>query len=217
MALDPIVALGPGIIMNEYQREQWDALEQLQKTITRFSKARKQRILLAIEPYLDFRRRLDHFSQEHFNAHCTSACFQSKRSACCSKDGIITFWADMVVNTCCCGPAQMALLHEAIQKPHFSDKCIYLVPGGCLWSVRPLVCAMFICDRVQDAVLGASAVNLKRWNTLKSCAKSFRWPDKPVLFDYLETVFIAAGCDSSLMYLHKSPGLLRIKKKAGLI
>ncbi len=217
MAPDHIVALGPEIIMNEYQLEQRDALEQLQKTITCFSGTRKEQLLLAMKPYLDFRRRLDRFSQKHFNAHCTSACFQSKRSACCSKDGIITFWADMVVNTCCGGPAQMALLHEAIKKPHFSDKCIYLAPGGCLWNVRPLVCAMFICDRVQDVVLGASPADSQRWDTFKSCAKSFRWPDKPVLFDYLEAVFIAAGCDSSLMYLHKSPGLLRIKKRSGLI
>jgi hypothetical protein len=47
--------------------------------------------------------------------------------------------------------------------------------------------------------------------------KSFRWPDRPVLFDQLEQVFMAVGCRSPLMYINTSPGLLRIKQKAGLL
>jgi hypothetical protein len=39
---------------------------------------------------------------------------------------------------------------------------------------------------------------------------------KKVLFDDLETFFINAGHASSLMYLHNSPGLLLVKKRAGL-
>ncbi len=35
-------------------------------------------------------------------------------------------------------------------------------------------------------------------------------------FDMIEAYFIAAGCFSSLMYLHNSPGLLRVKRKAGI-
>ena len=48
-------------------------------------------------------------------------------------------------------------------------------------------------------------------------AKAYRWPEKPVLFDALEKIFLDLGCDSSLMFLNKSPGLLRIKQQAGLI
>ena len=32
----------------------------------------------------------------------------------------------------------------------------------------------------------------------------------------IEKYFIAAGCSSSLMYLHNSPGLLRVKRKAAI-
>ena len=32
----------------------------------------------------------------------------------------------------------------------------------------------------------------------------------------IENYFIAAGCSSSLMYLHNSPGLLRVKRQAGI-
>ena len=52
--------------------------------------------------------------------------------------------------------------------------------------------------------------------TLKQ-EKSFKWPDRPVLFDDLEKLFLDLGCHSTLMHLNLSPGLLRIKKRAGLI
>ena len=203
------------IRMNEYQLEQWAALEQLQAAMGGFSKKQKRQILQEMAAYREFRRQADQFSRDLFGPFCTSACFQSKRSACCSRDGIITFWADMVVNACASSPEQLTRLREAIKNPFFDHKCIYLTPGGCLWSVRPLVCAMFLCDRVQDAVFSTKPIESDRWNKFKAQAKSFRWPDRPVLFDRLETLFIDAGCDSSLMYLNKSPGLLRIKKQAG--
>jgi len=51
---------------------------------------------------------------------------------------------------------------------------------------------------------------------LEAERQHFTWPDRPVLFDDLESYFLKTGCRSPLMYLHNSPGLLRIKQKAGL-
>ena len=76
---------------------------------------------------------------------------------------------------------------------------------------------MFVCDDACDNMLERSELHREEWRRLKAQAKSFRWPDKPVLFDRLERLFMDAGCDSTLMVLHKSPGLLAIKKKAGLL
>ena len=70
---------------------------------------------------------------------------------------------------------------------------------------------MFLCDRAEKEVLEQNKQARQEWDTLKKREKSFRWPDQAVLFDELEAVFINAGYDSTLMYLHKSPGLLRIK------
>ena len=53
-----------------------------------------------------------------------------------------------------------------------------------------------------------------KWESLKRQRKLFTWPDKPVLFDMLESFFIDAGYNSSLMYMHNSPGLLRVKQIA---
>jgi hypothetical protein len=75
-----------------------------------------------------------------------------------------------------------------------------------------MVCAMFVCGEIQEKVFNGNPVLQSDWDQLNRTAKGFRWPDKPVLFDRLESTFISSGCDSSLMFLHKSPGLLRVKQ-----
>jgi hypothetical protein len=50
-----------------------------------------------------------------------------------------------------------------------------------------------------------------RWQELLLKEKQFTWPDKPILFDDLEELFLQAGLKSPLMYCHLSPGLLRVK------
>jgi len=52
---------------------------------------------------------------------------------------------------------------------------------------------------------------------LEQESRRFKWPDRPVLFDTLEKLFLDAGFHSPLMYLHTSPGLLRVKQQAGLV
>ena len=71
---------------------------------------------------------------------------------------------------------------------------------------------MFLCDRAKDTVFGSRPELKDRWDALARERKRFTWPDRPVLFDDLERTFMDAGCTSSLMYLHNSPGLLRVKK-----
>ena len=52
------------------------------------------------------------------------------------------------------------------------------------------------------------------WDELKQRKNRYTWPDRPVLFESLERYFIDAGYSSPLMYMHNSPGLLRVKKQA---
>lgn len=198
--------------MNAYQAEQMDALNQIINHIDLLDSLQNE----AIRPYLLFRRQLDEFSRRHFAAFCTRACFQSRTSACCSKDGIITFWADMVVNVIMADRDQIDDLLTAIETPLFAEKCIYLGEDGCRWRIRPLGCALFLCDQVQEAVLAQDPEISRQWESFRSEAKTFRWPDRPVLFDQLEQLFMDAGCRSPLMYINTSPGLLRIKRQARL-
>jgi hypothetical protein len=203
--------------MNEYQQEQWSALYQIVSTMASIEAFSSETICDEIRAYLQFREQLEGFLNRHFGQFCTQACFERQVSACCSKDGIITFWADHVINAQCSDELQIEALRSAIHRPLRQSKCIYLGSSGCLWNVRPLGCAMFLCDAVQHDVFRAKPSVERKWLDFLKSAKTFRWPDRPVLFDRLEQLFMAAGCHSALMYLNTSPGLLRVKKKAGLI
>jgi len=72
---------------------------------------------------------------------------------------------------------------------------------------------MFLCDHANINLSVKDESTLAGWNQLKIEEKDFTWPDKPVLFDELENIFIEKSFDSQLMYFHKSPGLLRLKSK----
>lgn len=75
---------------------------------------------------------------------------------------------------------------------------------------------MFLCDFAMKEVAEKYPEAALKWQQLKQNERLFKWPDRLVLFDYLEEVFLTAGYRSSLMYFHNSPGLLRIKQQAGL-
>ncbi len=203
------------IRLNDYQKEQLQALTIVRDHLTAMDVNARDRLSTLIGPYLEFRHALDLFTQEQFGRHCTEACFSSRTSACCSRDGIVTFWADVVINAVCSGRKRIDAMVSAIQRPPRSKKCIYLCSDGCLWKVRPLVCAMFLCDPIQNDVIDPDPDLTAQWQRFCDQAKAFRWPDRPVLFDLLELQFMDMGCRSPLMYINTSPGLMRIKAKAG--
>lgn len=201
--------------MNSYQKEQLEALTMVRSHLRQMNPARVDHLNASMGPYHEFRRSLERFTQTHMAGHCTRSCFQSRTSACCSRDGIITFWADVVINAVCATPERLDLMTSSIRQPLRAEKCIYLGETGCVWKIRPLVCAMFVCDAVQADVIDADAERSAQWRRFTMQAKSFRWPNRPVLFDQLELIFLDLGCRSALMYINNSPGLMRVKQKAG--
>lgn len=137
---------------------------------------------------------------------------------CCGRDGIITFFADMVINALVCSEHDLDRLEEAVSTDYKSEiKCIYLGDQGCLWKLKPIVCEMFLCESAKTKVFEKFPEAGLKWERLKQREKDFKWPDRPVLFDDLEKIFLMAGYHSPLMYLHNSPGLLRIKHQAGML
>ncbi len=203
--------------MNEYQQEQLDALTMVRHGLLRRGDANRRQLIQTIDDYMQFRQAVDNFLDRHFSEVCTHACYLSQTSACCSKDGIITFFADTVVNALQATPAELDRLEAVLNRVNRGHRCVYLGSHGCMWTVRPVVCAMFLCDRAMRAVFSSDPAVKKQWESLRRQEKLFKWPDRPVLFDYLERVFLDLGCRSTLMHLNLSPGLLRIKRNAGLI
>jgi hypothetical protein len=72
---------------------------------------------------------------------------------------------------------------------------------------------MFLCEQAKKEVFREKAWAEDAWKELKQRKKLYTWPDRPVLFDDLERYFMNAGYSSPLMYLHNSPGLLRVKQE----
>jgi len=209
--------------MNSYQKEQLEALLMIRKQLKRFSASEVEDLKTVMAEYLSFRSRIAGFLEHHFKDICTEKCYKSRLSACCFKDGIIAFFADAVINALVSNTRELDCLENAIRRPDYNHKCIFLSENGCLWRIKPIVCEMFLCDEAERTCFGVDHNASKQWNEFKELKKNYTWPDKPVLFEYLEMVFKQKGCKSPLMYIHHSPGLLRIKtmrdkkgkKKAG--
>ena len=200
--------------MDEYQKEQYDALSMVRKHLAKISAPERLKLNNALTDYLLFRDKVNTFLTAHFAQICTQKCYQSKLSACCSREGIITFFADVVINILASEKKEVEALFAILQKPNNGFKCIYLGEQGCMWRVKPIVCEMFLCDQAIKAVFDEKPQAHEEWKSLEQERKLFTWPDRPVLFDKLESIFIDSGYNSSLMYMHNSPGLLRVKKIA---
>lgn len=203
--------------MNEYQQEQLDALKIVRLGLSQIGDRKRMALIETIRAYMQFRQSVDRFLNRYFGDVCNRTCYQSRTSACCAKDSIITFFADTVVNALQATPGQLDRLEEVLNRVNGGHRCVYLGSHGCTWTVRPVVCAMFLCDRAMEEVFRANPEAKKAWELLRRQEKSFKWPDRPVLFDHLEKAFLDLGYPSTLMHLNFSPGLLRIKKNAGLI
>ncbi|MDO9262564.1 MAG: hypothetical protein Q7U02_01260 [Desulfosalsimonadaceae bacterium] len=198
--------------MNDYQAEQLEALRMVRQILIALPDAEAASLKAEIADYREFRTQVGGFLDVHFKDICTEKCFQSRLSACCSKDGIIAFFGDVAVNALVSDDGDLDRIEAAIQNPASPVKCIFLAEGGCLWRIKPAVCTFFLCDEAENRAFGDNPEAAARWAQLKEIKKHFTWPDKPVLFERLESFFLTKGCRSPLMYLHFSPGLSRIRQ-----
>jgi hypothetical protein len=199
--------------MTPYQTEQLQTLQTVRRYLAQISEAERETLKERLTGYLLFRDAVDAFQENYFRDICNHKCYQSKLSACCSRDGIIIFFADVIINSLMVESAALECLQDVLTHPHVGFKCVFLGHEGCLWRIKPIVCEMFLCDAAENAVLKENPVARKRWDALVRQRKTYTWPDRPVLFDTLEQICIEAGYTSPLMFLHNSPGLLRVKQQ----
>ena len=204
------------MVPSTYQQEQLSALQMVRRHLAEAKSSLPENIAARLADYHDYRRRLDRFVVAHFQALCQPSCYENRLSACCSREGIVTFFADVVINVLASPAEVLNDMVARLSRPNPGFKCVYLGPHGCIWQVRPIVCALFLCDAVEQRVLTPYPDLMGHWQALRHEAQRFKWPDRPVLFDDLERLFIAAGLCSPLMYLNTSPGLLQVKRRAGI-
>ena len=204
----------PAESMSAYQQEQFAALQMVRDHLQSLPNSDRRMLVDMTAEYRDYRLDVNNFLAKYLAGVCTQKCYQSRLSACCSKEGIITFFADVFINALVSSAAQINSLLHILQTPNSGYKCVYLGPDGCRWKLKPIVCEMFICGPAQKQAFESMPAARRKWEGLKHLKKRYTWPDQPVLFDRIEAHFIKAGYSSPLMYLHNSPGLLRVKQQA---
>lgn len=202
--------------MGEYNQDQLTTLLAVRTALTRMSESEREAMRDSIRPYLAFREAVDRFFEEHFLTLCREQCFETGISGCCGFESIITFFSDHVINLLFSGESSTTGLEAVLMRPNRSGKCVYLGPDGCLWTIRPVSCAMFLCGRVKSLVLEDFPERREAWHRLQAEEKAFTFPDRPVLFDTLEARLMELGIESPHLFFHRSPGLLLVKEKAGL-
>lgn len=198
--------------MSLYHRTQLESIRSAFEACEKLDDLTRTHLRNLASPYMEFRRELDQFNERYFLSYCRKACFETKRSACCGYESIIVFFADEVINYLFGGKDDFPIILEKLRRVKASDHCVYLGEEGCLWTIRPISCAMFFCDDVKKEVFWNVPEAQTRWNELVRKEKSFTWPDRPVLFDTIEEVFIKIGVMTDHMYCHRSPGLLKLKQ-----
>ncbi|NVL89673.1 MAG: hypothetical protein HWN69_01585 [Desulfobacterales bacterium] len=201
--------------MNDYNLEQSETIQMVREHLRTILPSERKKLKIRIKDYLQFRKEVNRFLQHHFSQICTQKCYQDHYSACCSREGITTFFADVVINLLMSSGEETDRLLQVLSVPSPSFRCVYLGESGCLWNIKPIVCEMFLCEHARESVFHKDSNALRQWEKLNRREKRYTWPNRPVLFDDLETRFIRAGYSSTLMYFHNSPGLLRVKKLAG--
>jgi len=210
MATNP----APVMTMSDYDREQRDTITAVANCVRSLSPSAVKALKGRIRAYLGFRADVDAFLQEHFSAICTVRCYESRQSACCGREGITTFFADVAINVLMSSRKEVESLLDALNRSTRDRKCVYLGKNGCLWRIKPIVCEMFLCERARQTVFGRNPAALVQWKRLRHRQRRYTWPSRPVLFDALEDYFMDKGIHSPLMYCHNSPGLLRVKARA---
>jgi hypothetical protein len=203
--------------LSEYNRDQLTSLTAIRIACTNLSAEQQKLLTESLQPYLEFRREVDEFQKHYFGDFCKASCFQTGLSACCGFESIITFFADQAVTYLISEEDERQQLFQLLAQPNTSRKCVFLGENGCTWRLPPVTCALYLCEPAKSSVFGDHPEARPVWEALREREKRFTHPSQPVLFDGLERAFLEVGAISPHMFFHSSPGLLRLKAKAGIL
>lgn len=202
--------------VGEYNRDQLITVHAVLEVLSNLTAEEVRALRAMVHPYLAFRREVDAYYRSYFKPTCETRCFDTRLSACCGFESIITFFADHVISLLESTREQADLLLSVLNRPNVTERCIYLGAYGCLWKVPPISCAMFLCAPSKEVVFDTHPEVESLWGDHQIGEKRFTCPSQPVLFDELEEFFMERGCDTPHLFFHRSPGLLRAKAMAGL-
>jgi len=96
----------------------------VRRYLAQISEAQRETLKEGLTDYLIFRDAVDAFQENYFRDICNRKCYQSKLSACCSRDGIIIFFAEVIINALMADPAALEYLQDVLTHPHEGFKMI---------------------------------------------------------------------------------------------
>jgi len=123
--------------MNAYQAEQIATFELIRLHLPELKEKLHRTHADPLKAYLSFRQETDRYLDQYFTGICSLTCYQNLHSACCSRDGIITFFGDMVINTLYSSDPALDRMALRLQSPHRGNKYLYLDPDVSSQQPRP--------------------------------------------------------------------------------
>ncbi len=109
--------------MCEYNKEQLETLYIVRQYLSKQSQNKIETYKKDIESYSLFRKKISDFSSKNFSSLCREKCFDNGLSACCTKEGIITYFADVFVNAIYSTPDQLNKIENILQMTNNSKLC----------------------------------------------------------------------------------------------
>lgn len=203
--------------ISEYNRDQLLSFQAIRGSCLLLADDELEQLIESFQPYLAFRKALQEFQSRYFQSFCAETCFRTGLSACCGFESIITFFADQVITYCVSPPEEQTAILRVLGRPNRSQRCVYLDAQGCIWKVPPISCAMFLCEQTKESVFAEHSESRTEWERFQAHEKEFTHPTQRILFDDVERFFLDREVRSPHMYYHFSPGLLRLKAKAGIL
>jgi hypothetical protein len=154
--------------MNDYQKEQAESLTIVRNYLSFLNSNQKEALFELTSEYLLFRKEVESFLLQYFSNVCNLKCYQNRLSACCGREGIITFFADMVINALVCTEQELDRINTAVSMNNKTGiNCLYLGDKGCLWKVKPIICEMFLCDSATKEVFEEFPEAALKWKQFK--------------------------------------------------
>ena len=113
--------------MSEYNQQQIEAFMMVRQYLQGLSRSRVGQTKRRIRNYLRFRADVAGFQALHFSEVCTHKCFTNQTSACCGREGIATFFADVVINVLLSSEGEIDAVLQALFTDRGGFKCVYLL------------------------------------------------------------------------------------------
>ena len=122
--------------MGDYNQDQVQAITLVRHFLRKASGPTKDRVNSMVHAYLVFIKEVADSQERFFSELCTEKCFTSHTSACCGREGIATFLADVLINAPLSTEKDLDTLLQLLSRDQGGSKCVYFTDQGCARQLK---------------------------------------------------------------------------------